>query len=313
MSDRSSPFRSEALAHQAGQQREGVLLRLSPGWARWSFWLIVAVFVAGIGYVVVGRLAEYATGPAVIRVDGRIDLTARFEGTVAEVSVQPGQRVAEGQPLVQFFMEQEHAELQRIRKEFELQLLKQLRDPTDASARQAMSSLSAQRELATTRMSERLIRAPRGGVISEVHIRPGQHLGIGELIVTIVGDDAQLSMVALLPGRYRPMLRPGMPLRFELVGYRYEYRELTIDSIGDEIVGPAEAKRYLGPGVADSIAIDEPVVLVRARLPSAEFSSNGEAFHYFDGLHAQAQARVRSEPIIMTLLPELRGLFRHGS
>jgi len=307
-----SPFRPEAVAYHAGSRGGGALLRLSPGWARWSYWLLLVVFVAGIAYAATGHIHEYATGPAVIRVDHRMDLTAHFDATVATVDVQPGQHVSEGQPLVRFFMEEERAEYERVQKEFELELLKQLRDPSDAQARQALISLRAQRELAATRMTERVIRAPRAGLVSDVRIRAGQHLGVGELILSVVADDASLSLVALLPGRYRPMLRRGMPMRFELVGYRYEYRQVAIDAIGDEVVGPAEAKRYLGPGVADSIAIDEPVVLVRASLPSNQFVSDGQSFRYFDGLRAQAQARVRAEPIVLMILPALREVLHHG-
>ena len=288
-------------------------MRLSPRWARWSYWLLLFALVAAGVFSAVGRVHEYASGPAVIRVEGRLDLTARFDGTVAAVSVQPGQRVIEGQPLVQFFMEQERAERERLQKEFELQLLKLLRDPSDESARQSMSSLRAERELATARLEQRLVRAPRAGIVSDVRIRPGEHLGVGDMILTIVGEDARLSIVAMLPGRYRPRLRPGLPLRFELVGYRYEYRQLYIESVGDEIIGPTEAKRYLGADVADSVTIDGPVVLVRARLPSTRFISDGESYLYFDGLHAYAQARVRSEPIVLTLLPALKVLFQHGS
>ena len=313
MSERSSsPFRQEALDYHAGEQGGGALLRLSPGWSRWSYWLLLASVLAAAVYATLGRLYDYASGPAVIRIEGRVDLTAKVAGTVASVAVQPGQRVAEGQPLVQFFMDEEHAERERLQKEFDLQLLKLLRDPSDAVARESLSSLRAQRDLASARLQQRLVRAPRAGVVSGVRIRPGQHLGVGELILTIVGDDAHMSMVALLPGRYRPMLRPGLPMRFELSGYRYEYHQLTIDSVGDEVIGPAEAKRYLGPGVADGIAVDGPVVLVRAEMPSTGFSSEGQAYRYFDGLPAQAEARVRSEPILVTVLPALKALFHHG-
>jgi multidrug resistance efflux pump len=314
MSERNSlPFRQEALDYHAGDQAGGALLRLSPGWSRWSYWLLLATVVVALVYAILGRLYDYASGPAVIRVDGRVEVTAKAAGTVASVAVQPGQRVVEGQPLVQFFMDEEQAERERLQKELELQLLKLLRDPSDAAARQSLSSLRAQHELADARLQQRLVRAPRGGVVSDVRIRPGQHLGVGELILTVVGDDARMSLVALLPGRYRPMLRPGLPLRFELSGYRYEYRALTIESIGDEIIGPAEAKRYLGPGVADGVAVDGPVVLVRASMPSSAFTSEGRAYHYFDGLPARAEARVRSEPIAVTFLPALKVLFHDGS
>ncbi|HEX6838278.1 MAG TPA: HlyD family efflux transporter periplasmic adaptor subunit [Polyangia bacterium] len=308
----SSPYRRAAIAYHGGREQKGALLRLSPGWARWAYWLLLATVIVAGAYSVLGRAFGYASGPAVIRIEGRVDLTAKVDGTVASVSVQPGQRVSAGQPLVRFFMEQDEAELERLQKEFDLQLLRLLRDPADNAGRESLSALRAQRELAVARLEQHTVRAPRAGVVSDVRIRPGQHLAVGEWILTIVGDDAHMRLVALLPGRYRPMLKPGLQLRFELVGYRYEYRELHIDSIGDEIIGPAEAKRYLGPGVADTVALAEPVVLVSADLPTKRFFSEGESYQYFDGLPARAEARVRSEPMIYMLVPALKALWSHG-
>src|SRR5262245_48669443 len=81
----SSPTvsREEASAcHVRGTRTQADLLRLSPRWTRWTYWLLVAVFVAGSTYVVFGRLNEYATGVAVIRDEGRTMLTASTGGTI---------------------------------------------------------------------------------------------------------------------------------------------------------------------------------------------------------------------------------------
>jgi membrane fusion protein (multidrug efflux system) len=308
-------FRGEAIAHHAGRHHDGSLLRLAPSWTRWTFVLVAAVFVTGSLYVTLGRVNEYAGGPAIVRVDGRIDLTAKLAGTVAAIAVQPGERVAAGQPLVQFVDDDESAELDRLRQEFDLQLLKLLRDPADSGARAALTSLRAAKELAATRVGQRLLRAPRPGVVSDVRIRPGERLGPGDLALSIVPDGAGLSLLALLPGNDRPLLRPGMPLGFELVGYGNEHHALTIDSVGDEVVGPTEAKRFLGPDVADALAVDGPVVLVRAHLPARDFSGNGadgRPLRYYDGLQARAQAVVRSQRIALVLLPALKALWSHA-
>jgi membrane fusion protein (multidrug efflux system) len=108
------------------------------------------------------------------------------------------------------------------------------------------------------------------------------------------------------------MLKRGMPLRFELAGYRYHYRELPIDAVADEVIGPAEAKRFLGPDVADGIDLREPIVLVRATLPSRHFHCDGDEYSYYDGLHADAQARVRSERVLVRAIPALRELVHDG-
>ena len=38
----SSPFRARPSTYHAGEQRDGALLRLSPRWTRWSYWLLLA-------------------------------------------------------------------------------------------------------------------------------------------------------------------------------------------------------------------------------------------------------------------------------
>jgi len=42
-------------------------------------------------------------------------------------------------------------------------------------------------------------------------------------------------------------------MRLELTGYRYAYRDVAIQSVGDEIVGPAEVRQYLGQEIADAV------------------------------------------------------------
>ena len=305
-------FRAEAVEYRAHQRGGGAPLELAPPWTRWGFWLLGAIVAAGVAASWLVHVHEYATAPAIVRVEGRADVTAKFAATVSQVLVHPGEHVAAGQPLVQFSVDDESAELERIKRELDLQLIKLLRDPQDQTARQALSTLHAQRDLATSRLERRLVRAPVSGIVSDVRIRPGQHLGVGELLLGIVREDAPLSLIALVPGRYRPMVRPGMKLRFELAGYRYVYREVPIDAVADEVIGPTEAKRFLGPDVADGIDIHDPVVLVRAALPSRHFEFEGAPFNYYDGLHATVQVDVRSERLALRAIPALRELVPHG-
>jgi membrane fusion protein (multidrug efflux system) len=121
-----------------------------------------------------------------------------------------------------------------------------------------------------------------------------------------------VSLLAFLPGHARPFLRPGMSLRVELDGFRYAYREVVIESVGDQVIGPVEVKRYLGPDLEDAVKVDGPLVLVKARMPSSSFESEGKVLGYFDGMSARAEARVRAEPIFLALFPGLKGLFTHA-
>ena len=302
-------FRKEALDQLQAGARAG-LLRISPAWTRWTYWLVVLVVAASLAYSFFGTVDEYASGPALIRAEGRRELTALAAGTVAVVEVRPGQRVTSGQLLVRFNDAEEQAEHARLEREFELQLIKTLRDPADQVARQALTALRAQKELAQARLDERGARAPSNGVVSDIRIRQGQHLAAGDVILTLVQPDSPFTAVVMLPGQYRPLLRAGMPLRLEVEGYRYSYRRLKIDQIADEVVGPTEVHRYLGSDIADAVPLAGPVVLVQARLDAPSFEADGQPVRFHDGMLAKAEVGVRSERILVALVPGLRALLR---
>lgn len=308
---RTKIFREEALRHHEGAQQDGDLLRISPAWTRWTYWALLALLGSALLYSILGTLPEYASGPAVVKVEGQSHLTVDMPGVVSSVVVRPGQRVEVGDALVSFRSQEETVSLERIQREFELQLIRVLRDPSDESARQTLTSLRAERELAEARQQARTLRAPHAGVVNDVRIRPGQYVTPGESVVSVMGDDVKVSMVALLPGGQRPLLEPGKPLRVELDGFQHEYHTFVIESVNDQIVGPAEVRRFLGPEIADAVELRGPMVLVRARVPSPTFTSKSRTFNYFDGMLARADARVRVERIIVALVPGLKGALGH--
>lgn len=309
MADTDDLFRKEALAAWANPHGDGgALLELSPRWLDWSYRLLVIVCASAVAYSLVGTVREYASGPALVRARGRLDVTAHAGGTVDQVAVRPGQRVRSGEIIATLHPAAEQAELSRIRREFELSLVKALRDPGDVAARQSLTALRAQRELAEARLGERAIRAPRAGVVSDVRIHGGQLLAPGDIVASLLAGDEGFEVVAVLPGSYRPLLRPGMTLRLEVVGFPYAYQKLLIDSVADEVVGPAEVRRYLGPGVGDTVATSGALVLVHARLPSPTFTVDGRSLAYFDGMQGRAEAAVREHSILVTILPGLRAL-----
>ncbi|HEX9104026.1 MAG TPA: HlyD family efflux transporter periplasmic adaptor subunit, partial [Polyangia bacterium] len=285
MSEAPQPvFRQEAVDARNRVGQRPSLLRIAPTWTRWTFPVVIGACVAGLVYSFVGTVDEYAMGPALIRADGRRDVTAVAAGTVALVDVRPGESVKGGQLLVRLQDASESAELDRLEHEFELQLVKSLRDPGDQAARSSLTQLRTQKELAQAHLDERAIHAPQDGVVSDVRIRPGQHLNPGDVILTVVPAAASFTVIAMLPGNYRPVLRAGMPLRLELDGYRYQYRRLAIDEISEEVVGPSEVKRYLGAEIGDAINLSGPVILVQASLPSSTFEVDGKPVRYHDGM-----------------------------
>jgi membrane fusion protein (multidrug efflux system) len=306
----SPPFRQEALQHYQSFRTHGNVIRIAPRWSRWSYGFLVWAVVASLLYAALGTVHEYASGPVVVRIDGRHAITAHSHGTVAAVLVHPGVRVRRGDELVRFHLAEEEAQLDRANKEHRALLLRVLRDPGDQAARNELGALEAQRDMAQARLTERSMYAPEDGVVSDVRARPGQAVDAGDPLVTLTGPAARGRAVIVVSSHYRPLLRAGMRVRLELVGFPFAYQELRVDAVGDEAVGPREVKRYLGPDSADTITVDGPVVLVEATLPSVQFAAGGERFQYYDGMVGKADVRVRTESILVALVPGFRELSR---
>lgn len=305
--DSLNVFRDEAVDHYvSGRGAEGQVLRISPEWTRWTYWMLLGLLLAALVYGVFGTLREYAAGPAVVRMEGNRELTATSSGVVSSVLVSAGDPVTEGQPLVLFYGAQETAELARIEREFELQLLNRLRNPSDRGAEQALLSLRAQRELAEARLEERTLRAPVEGRIADVRVREGQSVTPGGALVSLVSDRTEPVLWTLLPGHFRPLLEPGMDLRFEVQGYEYAYVHVPVETVSAEIIGPTETRRFLGPVIGDSVTVTGPVVVVTARLPSRTFQSGDDRYTFHDGMYGRAEVAVRSDRILLALFPRLK-------
>lgn len=302
-------FREEAVEHHVAMgSREGDWLRLSPRWTDATFWLLIALVAAFLAYSLVGTIDEYATGPAVVRLSGRTEVTASQEGIVTAVEVRPGDRVAAGQPLVRFQSAREAAELQRIEREWDLQLIEHLRDLSAPGPSQVLIALQAERDLARSRVEERVVRAPRAGVVRDVRSRPDQHVGSGDILLSLTGPTSLPLLIAVLPGEHRPLLRARMPLILELRGYGHAPQRLAITAVAEEVVDPEEARRLLGPEVATAVSLNGPVVLVEARFPEVTFEADGERYELHDGMWGTAEVRVRSEPLLAALVPGIRAV-----
>ncbi len=305
-------FRREALERYQMLDEAQDPLRISPAWTRWTYWTLLAALVGAVLFSMIGEVKEYASGMAVVWMGTRDDVTAETGGTVSAVEVAPGQRVRPGQVLVRLHEAQEAAELARLDQEFDLQLVNRLRDPADPGPEQALIGLRTQRQLASERLGERTLRAASAGIASDVRVRPGEFLTAGQPVLSIVRGQDRPSVVVLMPGQFRPLVRRGMPIRFEISGYRYAYQRLTVDAVGDEVVGPAEARRFLGPEIGDAVELTGPVVILRASLPRPTFQAEGRTYRFHNGMHGNAEVEVRSEKILVALIPGLKALFRSG-
>lgn len=252
-------FRREALEHRSRSRRQGDLLRISPGWMRHTWWLLIAVTAVAAIYLWVGRVDDYATGPALLVDESRAEVGAPAAGIVDRIEARPGNAVAAGQVIV------------RLR-----------------------SGRGGDEEPV-------LIRAPIAGRLGELEVRRGQFVAAGARIADILAIRPELTVTALLPGRQRPLVRPGARLRVELSGDPHRHHDAIIDRVGDRVLGPDRADRLLGGRASAALAAGS-YVRVTARLAGAGSTvDDGDC----DGMTGTARVRVGSRRILLAIVPGL--------
>lgn len=302
-------FREEAiLEHRKSQDLEGDLVRISPRWANAVYWFLAAAFAIAVGFALFGSINEYASGPAIVRTSGQIELTAGVSGVTEEVIARSGDNVQSGQALVRFNGQAEQAQVDKLQLDFDHALIGVLRDPTDPIARNAVGLVRAQLDLAKSLLEQRLLRAPVAGTVYDVRVHPGQLVTPGEPALSILPTNRRNEVVALLPGRYGPLLHVGQGLRLRLGGYVHAQIALNIESLGDAVVGPSEVRRFFGPEMGDALPVQQSSILVRAALPTLTFEAEGAKLPYVGGLQGTAEVCVRKERILFSLMPWMKTL-----
>ncbi|MGH1344191.1 MAG: efflux RND transporter periplasmic adaptor subunit [Nannocystales bacterium] len=302
------PYRPEAVAAYMTRSEWGEAMHVNSGWISVSYRILVSLLVAAVVYVTAVPVGDYARGPAVVRLGGRVEATARTGGSVVEVYVRPGDVVAAEQPLVRLHDAADAAELRRLSVELELKLRAMLSDPSDALAREAVARIRAEQERAELRARDHVVRAPVAGVVRDVRARTGQVVEAGDVLMSVGGEHSAPQLVALIPGDERPRLRRGMEFRLELDGYPDAPQSVKVDAVDEDVVSADEALRLLGPAVAQGLAVNGPVVIVRASLSQASFVSRQQSFQFHDGMRGEAEIEVRTTSIIEALIPALEEL-----
>src|SRR5262245_46454565 len=301
-------FRPEAVrAHRRGAS-QGEVLRVTGPWTGRLYWVLLALAVMGLGFAVFGHVHEFATGPAIVLAGQAEELEAEVGGYVERVLVRPGDVVAAGQVLVELNATAQQSELARAQEEFDLHLLRLLEDPSDESVRQTLSSLRPRLEMARGDVELRQRKAAHTGRVIDVRVRARQQVAAGEPLVTLSGDQGEKGLVALLPGVYRPQLKPGLRLRFRIVGGEEFHCDLVVREVSDQVVGPAAIKRFLGTELGDAVAVPAASVLVRADLTSQALADAARATKLYPGMQGIAEVAVRDESILATFVPGLKPL-----
>ena len=301
----NSPFRPQAVEfHRRGGLR-GDLLHITPGLLRAVFWFLLALVACLLGFAVTAQLTDYASGPAIVALDNRSEVTASRAGTVAEVATRVGARVRAGDVLLRLHAATEAAELASLERELQDQLVLLMGRPSDRAAKAAVLDLRTRRDVARTALERSVLRAPCAGEVADLRARPGQMIQAGAPVLALQAEPRGANITALLPGPERPRLRAGMPLQLQVDGFSRSPLELTIERVDEQVLGPPEALRAIGSELDGAFDVRGPVVLVHARVPTGSFRSEGVQYRLHHGMAARAEVAVRRKPLLYAFLPGL--------
>jgi membrane fusion protein (multidrug efflux system) len=149
-----------------------------------------------------------------------VELTATVSETVSVIHFDDGERVEQGQVLIEMTSREEHAQLeearatvneakrqyQRIRSlEAQGTAAKSLLDERKREWETARARLAA----IESRLADRLIKAPFAGVLGLRDLSVGALVQPGDLITTL-DDDSVMKLEFPIPGTYLNAVRPGL-------------------------------------------------------------------------------------------------------
>lgn len=301
-------FREEAVAEHESGRDFGEAVRISPHWAAVAYWLLFGIVTLVIGLAAICKVGEYAAGPALVVQIDELDITAPLPGVVDRVLVEQGDGVAPGDTLVRLRADDEQSVVNGLQLQLGLSMREQFYGPNNEVAAARVADLQSALNLARTRLRERMVLAPRLGLVQTVRVKSGEAVTPGQVLISMGDRVSRYQLIALLPGRYGPLVEPGQVLRLRLSGYPYSRIESPVEGTLGGVVGPAEARRLLGASLSDAVPITSPVILVRAPLQGSTFKAHDKVHRYCSGLQGVAEVRVGEERLITAMLPWIKSL-----
>ncbi len=161
--------------------------------------------------------------------DESVRIQSEMQGYVAEVQFDEGQKVAQGDVLLTINQDKRAASLAEIKANFKLASANLKRDKEllakgTISSKEYDQSLSAfqSSKAAVERLRQELgdatIRAPFAGIVGARKVSPGQMIGMGETLTTLVKSDIMKAEFKI-PERYLSSLAVGQKISISVSAY----------------------------------------------------------------------------------------------
>jgi membrane fusion protein (multidrug efflux system) len=228
-----------------------------------------------VAEVRVDRFVDGAEALGTLKANESVNLTANVTETVSAIHFEDGERVNAGQILVEMTSAEEHALLEEARAR--VAEAERQHDRVKSLVAQGSASESLlderQRDLDTarallvaieSRLADRLIKAPFGGLLGLRNISPGALVEPGDLITTL-DDDSVMKLDFSVPSIFLSDLRPGVGIIARATAYGDRLFEGEIRSV-DSRVDPVTRSIQVRALIPNPERTLKPGVLMRVEL-----------------------------------------------
>jgi multidrug resistance efflux pump len=202
--------------------------------------LLAALVVGTLAYVAQVRVPVFVHAPGEVRSQGAVARVAVARaGRVSEVLADSGQRVAQGDVLIQLDHDGGDGERMATLLRSQRDDLAARMDSTTAALaalpergqdvqaeRLSLSALASQTSLALVEVESRMlaldsrrtsqVRAPRSGRLVDLRARVGEQVAAEQLVAAVVDSDPVFHVVARVPAADVARLKVGAPLEVDL-------------------------------------------------------------------------------------------------
>jgi membrane fusion protein, multidrug efflux system len=217
----------------------------------------------------VDRFVDRVEALGTLKANESVSVTANVTETVSAIHFDDGQRVEEGQVLVEMTSAEEHALLEEgsvrvAESDRQYERIKSLvaqRSASESLLDERKRDLDTARALLVaieSRLADRLIKAPFAGVLGLRNISPGSLVEPGDLITTL-DDDTVMKLDFAVPSVFLTDLKPGLGIEAKARAYggrNFEGEIHSIDSRVDPVTRSIQVRalipnpdRALRPGV----------------------------------------------------------------
>jgi membrane fusion protein (multidrug efflux system) len=180
-----------------------------------------------------------------LRANESVDLTATVSETVTVIHFEDGQRVAEGDILVEMTNQEEHALLEEAlstaaeaKKQYDRVRPLAKRGAASTSLldqrRREYETAQARLRAIESRLSDRLILAPFAGVVGLRNISVGTFIEPGDVITTL-DDDSLMKLDFTVPAIHLATLVPGLRIEARSVAFADQPFEGRLSGVNSRI------------------------------------------------------------------------------